>query len=100
MRVLGRRLPDRTTLRAHYEKTLVGMGLLTPTSAAPQLYNVWVLKHVAGLSPVTTGAALVMSTMWTAYGLIERRRALWAVNGVWMLLNAVTLVGVVLNGGL
>jgi uncharacterized protein with PQ loop repeat len=81
-----------------FEKTLVGVGLVTPTSAAPQLYNIWILKHTAGLSPVTTGVALMMSTMWTMYGLMEKRRAVWAVNGVWVFLNAVTLVGVMVNG--
>lgn len=100
MRRLLRLTPKRDTLKAHFEKTLVGMGLVTPTSAGPQLYNIWILKHVSGISAYTTGAALLMSTMWTAYGLIERRRTLWAVNGVWVLLNAATLAGVVVNGGL
>lgn len=100
MRRLLRRTPDRHALRTHFEKTLVGLGLVTPTSAAPQLYNIWILKHVAGLSAYTTGTALLMSTMWTAYGLIERRRALWAVNGVWVVLNAATLAGIALNGGI
>jgi hypothetical protein len=99
MRLL-RRTPKKDTLKTHFEKTLVGLGLVTPTSAAPQLYNIWVLNHVAGLSPLTTGTALLMSTLWTAYGLIERRRALWLVNGAWVVLNAATLVGIVVSGGL
>ncbi len=91
-------LEKRETVKAHFEKTLVGLGLVTPTSAAPQLYHVWVLKHVAGLSAVTTGAALLMSVLWTAYGVIENRRPLWAVNGLWAVLNAATLLGVVVHG--
>lgn len=98
MRRLRRRAPKRETLKNHFERTLVFSGLVTPTSAAPQLYNIWVLKHVAGLSTVTTGTALLMSVMWTAYGLMEGRRALWSINGLWAVLNTATLVGMFVNG--
>ncbi|MBE0477191.1 MAG: hypothetical protein IBX62_08860 [Coriobacteriia bacterium] len=88
----------REVARERFERALVGFGLVSPTATAPQLYKIWVLKHAAGLSAVTLSAALFMSLMWTTYGVLEGRKALWGINAMWVALNGVTLAGVLVYG--
>ena len=89
---------DRERLEPQVGRAVFGWGLINPLLSAPQLYNIFVIKHVAGLSVITISAALLMAALWTAYGILGRQTVVWVTSGVWVVLNSVTLVGVVLFG--
>jgi len=94
---LGRRIPrtaDIERIKPRVERAVLGFGLVNPLFAFPQLYNIFVTKHADGLSPITVGSGLLMAVLWTAYGLLGRQTAIWSINMVWVVLNAVTLVGI------
>ncbi len=73
---------------------MFGFGFVNPMLSLPQLYNVLVLKHVGGLSAITIASALLMSVLWTLYGMLGKQPVVWATNAVWVVLNGVTLIGV------
>ena len=84
--------------RPHLEKALFGFGMVNPVLALPQIYNVWALGSVGGLSLITLSAALIMSFLMTAWGIIERSLALWVPAVVWVAINLALIVGVVRSG--
>ncbi len=81
-------------IKPHLEKAVFGFGIINPITALPQLHNIWFLHQISGLSVVTIGAALVMSMLWTAYGLMGRQTVLWVTSAAWVAMNGATLIGV------
>lgn len=84
--------PDR--MRPRVERAVFGFGFVNPMLSLPQIYNIYVLNHVSGISAITVASALLMSMLWTAYGALGRQTVVWATNAVWVVVNGVTLVGV------
>ena len=82
-------------MRPHVEKAVFGFGMLNPVLAVPQILTVWQTEKVAGLSSVTVSSGLLMATLMTLYGLLERSRALWMPSAVWVTIHASILVGIV-----
>ena len=76
------------------ERAVFVVGMLNPLTAIPQLYQIWGLHAVAGLSLFTVSAALLMSVLWTAYGALTRQTALWSSSGLWIGMNGATVAGV------
>ncbi|MBE0416813.1 MAG: hypothetical protein IBX63_03520 [Coriobacteriia bacterium] len=79
------------------ERAVFGVGMINPLTAIPQLYQIWELHAVGGLSLFTVGAALLMSVLWTAYGALTRQTALWATSLVWIGMNGATVAGVIVH---
>lgn len=75
------------------EKAIFGLGVVNPLTAIPQLYQIWGYHAVGGLSLVTVAAALAMSMLWTAYGVLTRQTVLWATSALWIVMNGATIVG-------
>jgi hypothetical protein len=85
-------------VKPHVDRAVLGLGLAYPMATLPQLYNVWVLGRTGGLSEVTYGAGLVVSSVWALYGLLNRDRAIWIVNVLWIGLHAAMFIGLVRCG--
>jgi uncharacterized protein with PQ loop repeat len=85
---------DAQAIKPQLEKAVFGFGLINPVLALPQLYNIYVFKHVAGLSLITTASALIMALLWTAYGALGRQTVVWATSAVWVVVHGATLAGV------
>jgi uncharacterized protein with PQ loop repeat len=96
---LHRHTVDAERIKPRVEKAVFGFGFINPMLALPQIYNIYVTHHVAGLSTITVGSAFVMSLLWTAYGLLGRQTVVWATNAVWVVLNGATLSGVAMLSG-
>lgn len=79
------------------ERAVFAVGMVNPLTAIPQLYQIWGLQAVGGLSLFTITAALLMSVLWTAYGALTRQTALWATSTVWIGMNGATVAGVIVH---
>jgi hypothetical protein len=79
------------------ERAVFSFGLLNPVAALPQAYNVWVLGQTSGFSRVSVGSALGMALLWVGYGFVNRKRAVWVINGVWATYDAAMLAGLMLR---
>ena len=86
----------RTTseLMPHLERVIFAVGIVNPFTAIPQLYQIWGTHAVGGLSLVTVSAALLMSVLWTTYGLMTRQLVVWATSALWVAMNSAIAVGV------
>ena len=85
---------DAERLAPQVERAVFGWGLINPLLSLPQLYNIYFIKHVAGLSAITVSAALLMAALWTIYGILGRQTVVWLTSAVWVVLNAATLAGI------
>ena len=91
-------MPALRTMKPHVEKVVFGFGMFNPILALPQVYKVWALGSVGGLSLITLGAAMFMALLMTTYGLLERSAALWGPSAVWIAVNALLIGGVLKFG--
>jgi len=85
-------------LRPTVDRAVLGLGIVNPLTALPQLYHIFSTHNATGLSEVTIGAALLMSVVWTAYGFFGRQTVIWVSNAAWVAMNTATLAGVALFG--
>ncbi|MBF4509419.1 MAG: hypothetical protein ISP10_02915 [Aeromicrobium sp.] len=81
------------TMKPHVRRALLTLGLLYPVAMAPQIYNVWVLHRTAGLSELTYMAGLMMALLWTAHGLLNRDKAVFGLNALWIGVHATMIAG-------
>jgi hypothetical protein len=88
-------MPALDVMKPHIEKAVFGFGLVNPVLALPQVYKVWALGSAGGLSSITLGSALMMALLMTTWGALTNSLALWGPSLVWVIINAVLLIGVV-----
>jgi uncharacterized protein with PQ loop repeat len=80
-------------IKPHVKRAVLTLGVVYPLAMLPQLYNVWVLHRTAGLSELTYLAGLVMALTWTVYGLVNRDRAIFGLNTLWIGVHTIMIVG-------
>jgi hypothetical protein len=80
-------------IKPHVNRTVLTLGLAYPLAMLPQLYNVWVLHRTAGLSELTYTAGLVMAFAWALYGLVNRDKAIFGLNVLWIGVHATMIAG-------
>ncbi len=95
--MLAHSLRPRTAaeIMPYLERVIFAVGIINPFTAVPQLYQIWWLQAVGGLNLITVGAALLMSVLWTAYGLLTRQTVVWATSVLWVAMNTAIAGGVV-----
>ena len=87
-------MPALLAARPHVQKAVLGFGLLNPVFALPQVYKVWALGSVGGLSLITLSGALTMACLMTTWGIIERSATLWGPSSVWIVIDLILVIGV------
>jgi hypothetical protein len=80
-------------IKPHVNRAVLAIGLVYPLAMSPQLYNVWVLHRTAGLSEFTYGVGLAMALAWTLYGLVNRDKAIFGLNILWIGVHATMIAG-------
>lgn len=80
-------------LKPHVNRLVLALGMLYPLATTPQIYNVWVLHRTAGLSELTYMAGLMMALLWTAHGLLNRDKAVFGLNALWIGVHATMIAG-------
>ena len=91
-------MPVLHIVKPHLERAVFGFGMINPVLALPQIYKVWALGSVGGLSLITLSAALFMAFLMTAWGVLEQSAALWAPSLIWIVINLALVVGVLRYG--
>lgn len=70
------------------------VGIAGPVMTLPQVYEVWVHKKVAGLSPLTWISYTVLSVFWLLYGMAHHERPIIIANILWIIMNGLIVVGI------
>jgi uncharacterized protein with PQ loop repeat len=77
--------------KAAYVAALAG-----PLSSIPQMWEIWMDRNAQGVSFVTWTLFLITSLVWLAYAIIHKDRPLIVSNSLWVVVEAIIMVGAAL----
>ena len=69
------------------------VALLGPLSSVPQMWEIWADRNAAGVSLVTWTLFLLTSVVWLLYGIVKSDRPLILSNSIWVVCEAIIMVG-------
>ena len=72
------------------------VALVGPLSSVPQIYEIWTERNASGVSFVTWTLFLLTSVVWLLYGVAKRDRPLIISNALWVVGEAIIMVGAAL----
>jgi len=73
------------------------VGFLGLAGAMPQVYDVWVLGHVEGVSLITWSIWTITSIFWMLYARAHKASALTFLNSCWFFVNGFVAIGIFVN---
>jgi uncharacterized protein with PQ loop repeat len=84
-----------------FESVMVFIGIAGPFATLPQLTKLYFThsQHAPGQSLVTWGLYAVLSLLWFAYGLVEKKPAIYLGNGISVLMNSLMVIGIMVHAG-
>lgn len=71
-------------------------GVLNPLFTVPQILEIWSKHSVGGVSLYSWGAYLISSCFWVTYATYHKDRPLMLTHGIWVLMNASVVLGILL----
>lgn len=71
----------------------VPIAIITSFVTVPQVWNVWVLRQVEGVSLLTFGLFFVGNLFWFSYGLHHSDKAIMVSNLTGGILNVIIVTG-------
>jgi len=74
-------------------KTAYVVALCGPLSSVPQMWEIWADRNAAGVSLVTWTLFLLTSVVWLLYGIVRRDRPLIISNSIWIVCEAIIMLG-------
>lgn len=78
------------------EKVLPLLSILTMVMTVPQVWTVWVVHNVAGVSLLSWGTYLIAACLWFIHGMKKHDKAIYVACIGWILLDAAVVTGVLL----
>lgn len=72
-------------------------GFLGPAFTLPQIYLVYVVGNIEGISIITWGAYALLNIPWIFYGLVHREPVITFTYTLWFVVNTAVVVGVLLR---
>jgi len=71
------------------------LSFVLPLSALPQIYNIWVLKNVQGVSFLTWLLFLIMQFPFFIYAIVHKENRLKILFGLWCVVYVIILLGLI-----
>lgn len=96
-RELEGRSPIDTQLTRAIDVIVYPIGIASLALGLPQVYEVWVLGNVAGVSVLSWGAWAIFNIFWIFYGIVHRTPALVYLYIGWFIINSTVAIGAFLK---
>jgi uncharacterized protein with PQ loop repeat len=77
-------------------KAIYVVGLSSPIMTLPQLYNIWIDQNATGVSSVTWGWYIIVSTFWIFYGIAHKEKPIIVISIAWVVVEALVVIGTLL----
>jgi len=81
-----------------FDKFMYLIAIVIPLLTIPQIILIWVNKSAQDISLITWGAYLFSAICWLIYSIIHKEKPLIANSILWVLLEALVIVGVIIYG--
>ena len=72
------------------------VAVVYPLSTIPQILDIWIGRQVQGVSLLTWLSFLVLQAILLVYGIIHKDRKLTIMWGLWVLMYALVVVGLLI----
>lgn len=79
-----------------FDKFVYVAGILGWIMTLPQLFNVWILKEIAGVSFITWVTYDLIALVWVGYGILHKDKHLVIIYSGWLVLDALIVMGILL----
>ncbi len=86
--------PDRFTRL--YDGFMYLIGIATPLSSLPQLYEIWVQHNAAGVSFFSWAFFTIASLFWIIYGVIHHEKPIIVSQVLWFVLEGLIAIGILI----
>lgn len=77
-------------------RMVLSVAVLEPLMTIPQLYDIWVMHKVAGISVLTWSLYAVSACIWLYYGLQLKDKPLIIASALWVFMEVPVVIGVLL----
>jgi hypothetical protein len=74
------------------------VAIIFPFTALPQLYNIWVLGIVAGVSVITWTLFLILTLPLLVYVIVHKEKPFIIMYCLWLIVDASIVAGILLLG--
>lgn len=74
------------------------VAVIMPLTSIPQIYNIWFLRNITGVSLLTWSLFFIMSIPMLIYGFVHKEKVLILLNALWLIMYAFVIVGIVIYG--
>ncbi|MCH8519470.1 MAG: hypothetical protein LAT82_01820 [Nanoarchaeota archaeon] len=88
-------ITDKEKRNLFLEKIVSIISFIFPLSALPQIYNIWILNEVAGVSITTWILFLLMQIPLFLYAIIHEDKKLQTMFGLWCLMYGLVIIGII-----
>jgi MtN3 and saliva related transmembrane protein len=78
------------------DKLMYVVGVISPLTALPQLYNIWINKSIVGVSIVSWLLFTVIAACWLVYGLAHKEKPIIINNILWLIVDLIIVVGLII----
>jgi uncharacterized protein with PQ loop repeat len=70
-------------------------GIASPLMTIPQIYDVWVLNRLDGVSVTSWSGYLLFSFVWLAYGIVHKDRPIIVSSMLWVIAEGLVVLRIV-----
>lgn len=74
------------------------VAFVMPLMSLPQVYKIWILHQVAGVSILTWSAYCILAIPMLIYGIVHKATPLIIMNSIWILMEALIVIGTIVVG--
>lgn len=71
-------------------------AVVSPFMTIPQLYGVWILKNVQGVSAVSWASFAFFNLIFIVYGITKKESLIVVNNSIWFVMQSLVAIGVLL----
>ena len=71
-------------------------ALIYPFTALPQVYNIWILQNVAGVSLASWIMWFIFLIPFLIYGIIHKLKQIIVLNSLWMVIDTLVISGIII----
>lgn len=86
--------PHTNPFKNLLDKLVFLVGVFGPIFTIPQIYTIYSTKNSGGVSGLSWSFYFVSSLIWLIYGITHKEKALILTNILWIIINAVILLGI------
>jgi uncharacterized protein with PQ loop repeat len=91
--------PSPDAFKRFLDKAIYAVSIIGPALTLPQIYEIWVHQNASGVSTISWAGYLAMAIFWLGYGVIHKEKPIIIAYVLWIILEALVVVGAFLYGG-